>query len=111
MYEFWIDVRCTGELRKTYSEICIRRFEVVDTGFALPAPMKIGATPVPMMPDQDDQPVDDDEGSAESPKPKKKGKRKTSASEEETPPRLSKKNAQRKALEEDLAEDISCNIC
>ena len=109
--EFWIDVRCTGELRKTYSEICIRRFEVADSGHAMPAPMKIGSTPMPAMPDQDEVDyVDDDDGEGSAETPKRKKAKKNAATEEETPPRLSKKGAQKKAQEEELAEDISCNV-
>ena len=97
MLEFWIDVRCTGELRKTYSEICVRRFEVVDTGHALPAPMKTGASPTPVMPGDEVEDSALNEGDdVPSPKPKK-AKKKTQDSDDDTPPRLSKKEAQKKS--------------
>ena len=45
--EFWIDVKVTGELKKTISEVTIRRFEVADVkSRSIPTPLSMSGGPM-----------------------------------------------------------------
>ena len=90
--EYWIDVKCTGELRRAVVEVTIRHFEVVDIqNRAIPTPA-IGNGPGPLVPafeDPEDPASSENEHSADDEQPRGR-------------PRSKKADA-RKAAEKDSA--------
>ena len=79
--EYWIDVRTTGEMRRTMSELTVRKFEVVASSGDLPLP-KLGDGPLPDLPGTDQRPrmgVEDvtDAASNDEPQPNRRQPRST----------------------------------
>ncbi|CAE7241178.1 unnamed protein product [Symbiodinium sp. CCMP2592] len=50
--EYWVDIKTTGEVRRTMSEVTIRSFVVDNCPAAFPAPPSIGKDAMPFMPDE-----------------------------------------------------------
>ena len=111
--EYWIDVRTTGEMKRTMSELTIRKFEVICPEATLPMP-KLPSEPLPKLPEEDDagadvapetvESSDEENGQAKS--------KKKQAQQEAAAKVVAERKAQdaKMAEHEEILEDPHCRV-